>query len=169
MIRALALVLCAGGVSAQQSPPHAEHAGELEELKWERDKELMHTQSPALALGGLEQGDNDMRGRTPALQNSDRAVALLDPEENYRRRLALYDQGATFASAPRVVASAVVRTPAAHPARSAGPQSSAAFESEARPPSFVALGLPTGIVMLLLVLLMRARERRFAMAGQRLG
>ena len=68
-------------------------------------------------LSGLDQSDRGFRARTPALQKSDRAVALIDADENYRRRLAMYEEGATFDSAPRVIAHATLRPP---PTRASG-------------------------------------------------
>jgi len=64
-------------------------------LLWERNREVLHEGDP-LALAGLDQGDEGFRARTPALLRSDRATALVDPDENYRRRLALYEDRASF-------------------------------------------------------------------------
>jgi len=48
-----------------------------------------------LNVVGLEQGDNNFRAATPALENNDGMVALVDRDELRRRRLALY-AGATM-------------------------------------------------------------------------
>ena len=55
----------------------------------DRSRELLHSETP-IELVGVEQSDNSFRERTPALQRSDRAAALVDREENYRRRIAMY-------------------------------------------------------------------------------
>ena len=49
-----------------------------------RNRATMHPGNP-LTIVGLEQAGRDLRSGTPALEQSDRAVALVDPEENRRR------------------------------------------------------------------------------------
>ena len=94
--------------------PHANTPEELERLQWDHDRELMHPGSP-LEVIGLEHGDNGFRERTPALESSDRAVAVLDAGEAYQRRLALYERGVSFERAPRVVRRAMLLPPVAGP------------------------------------------------------
>ena len=65
------------------------------DLLWERNREVLHEGNP-LELAGLDQGDEGFRARTPGLLRSDRAAALVDRDENYRRRLALYDSQASY-------------------------------------------------------------------------
>jgi hypothetical protein len=60
-----------------------------------RNRATMHPGEP-LKLVGLEQGDHDLRSSTPALAQSDRAVAIVNADENYKRTLAMYDQGASY-------------------------------------------------------------------------
>jgi hypothetical protein len=59
---------------------------------------------------GREQGDNDLRSRTPALARSDHLAAMVDPEEAHARALALYEEGAGFHSAPRAASRALERS-----------------------------------------------------------
>ena len=60
----------------------------------QRLREEIHPGDP-LNVVGLEQGDNNFRAATPALENNDGMVALVDRDELRRRRLALY-AGATI-------------------------------------------------------------------------
>jgi len=60
-----------------------------------RDRELMHPGDPLLVVG-LEQDDNSFRDRAPALFASDRAPLQVDADENYRRRLSMYEETALF-------------------------------------------------------------------------
>jgi hypothetical protein len=62
-----------------------------------RDRELMHPGDP-LVVVGLEQEGNDFRDRAPALRKSEREPLLVDEDENYRRRLAMYEEGSSFRS-----------------------------------------------------------------------
>ena len=92
---ALALALAAPAPGAQEDVaptrdvvrPPAGFAG--------RDREFMHPGNP-LEVVGLEDADNDIRSRTPALERSDRQAAVVDLEELYDRKLALYE-GRVFA------------------------------------------------------------------------
>ncbi|MEM7305769.1 MAG: hypothetical protein AAF682_03820 [Planctomycetota bacterium] len=64
------------------------------------DREQLHPSLNPTVIVGIEQEDNSFRDRTPALYQSDRQPELLDPEENYRRRLAMYTEGASFHRPP---------------------------------------------------------------------
>lgn len=100
-----AVVLCTlawmfdlGGTAAAQqaaSNDDARSSAQSQALLRERNRATMHPGNP-LTIVGLEQGGNDIRSRTPALVSSDRAAAHVDPEELYRRTLAMYETGATF-------------------------------------------------------------------------
>jgi hypothetical protein len=104
-MRRLALILCslalslglAGSASAQRTGTKAGGAtrDSSEDLLRERNRSAMHPGDP-LKIVGLEQGGNDIRAGTPALANSDRAVALVRTDVNYQRTLAMYADGATF-------------------------------------------------------------------------
>lgn len=76
----------------------------------QRNRGVMHP-GEALTIVGIEEGGNDIRSRTPALANSDRAAAVIDPDESYHRALALYTDGARFQSAPPTVGEPKVYTP----------------------------------------------------------
>lgn len=84
----------------------------------ERNREGMHPGIP-LDIVGLEQGDNDFRSRTPALAKSDKRTAQVDPEENYRRRLAAYSLGGAF-NKPLHNALVTPSDPARNPVRNNG-------------------------------------------------
>jgi hypothetical protein len=60
-----------------------------------RNRATMHPGEP-LKLIGVEQNENDIRSSTPALKQSDRAVTIVNADENYKRTLAMYDKGAKF-------------------------------------------------------------------------
>jgi hypothetical protein len=80
----------------RQEPAHfAETAEELDALLWERDRELLHKGSP-LSIVGLEQAENALRAGTPALARTDGAVAFVDVEELRQRKIAMYEQHASF-------------------------------------------------------------------------
>jgi hypothetical protein len=49
-------------------------------------------------LVGHEQGDNDFRGRTPALARGNRSIAPVDVERLHRRKIAMYEDGEVFTS-----------------------------------------------------------------------
>lgn len=102
----LAFALLATPSYAQDPPPttaeRAPSSRDFAPLK-ERNRETLHT-GEALTISGLEQGPNDLRAGTPALTRSDKAVTYVDPEELYRRKLAMYADHARFSSPPNVVA-----------------------------------------------------------------
>jgi hypothetical protein len=68
---------------------------EVDRLLWDRGREILHTGDP-LDIVGQEEGENGFRDRTPILQQSDKAVAMVDIDESYRRRLAMYSEGRSF-------------------------------------------------------------------------
>lgn len=113
-----------GGLLAQEPEvepkPREVVSKEEDQTLWMRGREILHEGDP-LDLVGLEEGDNSFRHRTPILEQSDRAVAMVDLDENYRRRLAMYsDQGSFTEPLPitRAVRSASIlgsRTPAKAP------------------------------------------------------
>lgn len=70
-------------------------SGEVDRQLWLRGREILHNGDP-LDVIGLEEGDNGFRQRTPILEQSDRAVAMVDPDENRRRRLAMYSDRGSF-------------------------------------------------------------------------
>jgi hypothetical protein len=75
---------------------------EIDRLLWDRGREILHPADP-LDLKGVEEEGNDFRHRTPLLEQSDRAGAQVDEEENHLRRLAMYAEGRSF-HAPLVTA-----------------------------------------------------------------
>jgi hypothetical protein len=60
-----------------------------------RGRAIMHPGDP-LKVVGLEQDGHDLRSGTPVLQQTDHAVAMVNPDENRRRALAMYGEGASF-------------------------------------------------------------------------
>lgn len=100
MIAAVVGVVSAGGGAHAQSISKSDgesagSAGRTSDLLPGRNRARMHPGDP-LVIVGIEQGDNDIRSRTPVLGQSDRAATFVNPDENYRRTLAMYDEGATF-------------------------------------------------------------------------
>jgi hypothetical protein len=79
-------------------PVHEPTLQESRDILQSRNRNVMHPGDPLL-LVGVDQGDNDMRARTPALENSNKVVLQVDQDEAYHRALAMYDSGATFKSA----------------------------------------------------------------------
>lgn len=77
--------------STAQSEGIAEFEAQKDSLR-ERNRSAMHPGDPLLIIG-VEQGDNDIRSRSPALLQSDRAATRVDAEEAHERRLALFDSG----------------------------------------------------------------------------
>jgi len=72
----------------------------------DRNREEMHSELP-IKLIGLEEGDNSFRNRTPILEQSDRVFTTVDSDENYRRKLAMYETGQSF-SYPLPIAGSMV-------------------------------------------------------------
>lgn len=119
---------------AAQTPaksPRAPTSSEVDAAVRVHDRARIHPGDP-LALVGVEQGDNDLRGRTPALANSARAPTLVDADEHYRRTLALYEKRAHF-TAPLALASPLGEASSA-PARAPRPASGPEPEAAASPP-----------------------------------
>jgi hypothetical protein len=90
-------------VAAQEVQPSAGELRESLQALEERGRDELHPAEDPLVIVGREQGDNDLRSRTPALARSDRVAARVDPEEAYARALALYEGGETFHAPPRSV------------------------------------------------------------------
>ena len=76
----------------------------------ERNREALHPGEP-LTIIGLEQGDNDLRSRTPALAGGEQVARRVDPVDDYARKLAMYDDGAVFHAPARSASSARESTP----------------------------------------------------------
>ncbi len=101
-VRRSAWLLCAlaslglgGPASAQRTATKDSEATRSEALLHDRNRAAMHPGDP-LKIVGLEQGGNAIRSGTSMLAQSDRAVALVNTDENYRRTLAMYEDDATF-------------------------------------------------------------------------
>jgi hypothetical protein len=77
--------------------------GESDVLLRDRNRDTMHSGLP-LVVVGREQGGNDLRSRTPALAQADHQAAIVNPDDIYRRTLAMYEDGAAF-HVPPVAAS----------------------------------------------------------------
>lgn len=88
----------AGGSADPSAAPHPASAklGKEERATLEeRNRETMHPGDP-LKLVGVEQGDNDIRSRTPILKQMTTTGGAVDPQELYERTLALYSDRARF-------------------------------------------------------------------------
>jgi hypothetical protein len=98
---ALCAFLLASGVMAQGGTNDGRPASgrskdaELNEQKTilrDRNRSSLHPGDP-LAIVGVEEGDNDIRSRTPALMHSDRHAGVVDVDREHQRRLALFEGG----------------------------------------------------------------------------
>ena len=95
-VRRSARILCAFAcLSSLAGPAWAQRSADGETLLHDRKRAAMHPGDP-LTIVGLEQGGSDLRSRTPVLAQSNRSIALVNTDENYRRTLAMYEEGATF-------------------------------------------------------------------------
>jgi len=65
-----------------------------------------------IQLVGLEQGTNSFRSATPALSMGNIAPKLIDPEELYRSRMAMYGEPGFEAPPPDQAATRARRAPA---------------------------------------------------------
>ena len=111
-LRRTALIVCAcasllGGArvafAQKGSIGAAEESRATQAILRERNRTTLHPGDP-LKISGIDQGENDIRSRTPALANSDRTAAMLEPEEHYRRTIAMYEDRALFPEPPTLVA-----------------------------------------------------------------
>jgi hypothetical protein len=164
--------LCAGWapVAASQDLPtlppadealkiHGLEGHNLERLLEQRERGTLHPGVP-LDLIGNEEGDNGFRAATPLLTQVDRTPALVDREENYNRRRALYEEGACF-SAPLALAAPSVSRPRTH----APPPPAKAPELAGEAGDKRGLGLPLLLgVPLALLLAALAWKYRYALA-----
>jgi hypothetical protein len=60
-----------------------------------RNRSRMYPGDPFVIVG-IDQGDNDLRSKTPVLAQSDRASTFVNPDENYQRTVDMYEHGAKF-------------------------------------------------------------------------
>ncbi len=97
-ILGIAFFSLAAGLPAQVRP-------EPNPVEEKVDKEAMH-EGLEIRIIGMEEGDNHFRDKTPALMNSDRKPALVDTDELYDRKRAMFEEGARFHTALPVVGKA---------------------------------------------------------------
>lgn len=137
----------------QEEAPGPERVSEeVDRRLWSRGREILHTGDP-LDLVGREEGDNDFRRRTPALESSDREVQHVDRDELYRRRMAMYTEGKAFHT-PLPAASGWL--PASRPpvaSRVEPPTSDAKPTGESEGGSAWPIVLPGSLLLLILVLI----------------
>lgn len=118
------LLILATGLGAQES--RAQQPRELSQEQWrlatDRNRETMRFGEDPLVVVGIEQGDNDFRSNTPALQNTTGAIAMVDTHEAYLRKLAMYEGGERFTAPPPTVSTSYSpRYPAPPPVVSDSP------------------------------------------------
>jgi hypothetical protein len=78
------------------APQHTGVApGAYESTLRARNRELMNPNEP-LKIVGMEQGSNHIRAKAPALDNAIRPPVQVDEKVNYRRTIAMYENGARF-------------------------------------------------------------------------
>ncbi|MDZ4775113.1 MAG: hypothetical protein SGI72_18500 [Planctomycetota bacterium] len=83
----------------ENAQPHAIDAGvspaemnaQKENLR-DRNRGSMHPGDP-LVIVGIEQGNNEIRSRTPALASAVRTPVIVDDDLAYKRKLALFEGG----------------------------------------------------------------------------
>lgn len=145
------IALSAVEANAQRTMPTPHKPTDAEktsDLLYQRNRSLMHPGDPLLLMG-REQGDNDIRSRTPALAQGDRSITRVDPAENYARTLAMYEDRATFRAPLAAVTPSPDDDSAPRPAPTRAVPKPAA-EQPAKPlsdwPWLLALGLPMGVV-----------------------
>lgn len=87
-----------GGVvlTAQDAPPGGD-GGETGRPIHVNDREALHRDLP-IRIIGLEETGNSFRDRTPLLEQCDHVATMVDVEELYRRKRALYEEGGRFPS-----------------------------------------------------------------------
>jgi hypothetical protein len=101
----IALVVAAACLVLALEPARAQDAsaaqhngltpGAYESTLRARNRELMNPNEP-LKIVGMEQGSNHIRAQTPALDNAIRPPVQVDEKVNYRRTIAMYENGARF-------------------------------------------------------------------------
>lgn len=87
-----ALLLSTSPAVAQDSSPTRRHTVDSSL----NDREFLHPDVDPIDLRGVDQGPDGFRAGTPALQNADTTVALVDRDELRARRLALYSGAPGF-------------------------------------------------------------------------
>ncbi len=130
LLATLALFCGMPRVAAQESERRVPTRAELERVERllaERERRALHPSPEPLELVGIAEGDNNFTTRTPALSGAAKGAVQVDPEEKYRRRLALYTERASF-SQPVTRASSGGRGPTG-----AGPGSGPRSASPASP------------------------------------
>jgi hypothetical protein len=80
---------------AQQKKQKSDSASLTRKILSERDRETLHEHLP-VELIGIEEGDNQFRNATPALMKCNRTKVELDMEDFHARKLAMYEEGASF-------------------------------------------------------------------------
>jgi hypothetical protein len=70
-----------------------------EQLAADRGREFMHPDIDPVRVIGNEELDNDFRSRTPRLGTNTEPPVLLDEDQAYLRRLAMFERRASFSSA----------------------------------------------------------------------
>lgn len=73
-------------------------SAEQEQLAGSRDRGFMHPELDPVKSIGNELLGNDFRSRTPRLGSNTEAPVLIDQDQAYLRRMAMFEQRATFSS-----------------------------------------------------------------------
>lgn len=108
----------------EQPYDEARARAHMEEVLREHDR-VRHGGSAPPDTTGIEQGDNDLRGSTPALAKSSRTQPQVDLQELHERALAMYDGRARFTTATSVTGSGTDEARAKRPVRAAAKQEEA--------------------------------------------
>lgn len=150
---ALALTLATAlPAEAQRAREEEQFAAEREALE-RRGREVLYRGEP-LHLVGVASGDPDVLTRTPALASATLGLVRVDREELRARKLAMYDGGERFDTAPRTVGP--VAPAAEHGTDSRTPSIATANARDGAPSTASAWPWVTGALAALLFFLRRA-------------
>lgn len=147
----LAWLALALPLAAQETTPTEAEVKEALRALDERWRDELHPSEDPLVVVGREQGDNDLRTRTPALARSDRVAAKVDEEDAYARALALYE-GTALHAPPRNVSAGVEPIPDERSRKAVAREGGAATEDEGSStsrwlPIFLGAALSLGLVL----------------------
>ncbi len=112
----LAPVVLIGMASAQDpdEPDEASIRAKMDIVLRESDR-VRHGDGSSPQIVGVEQGDNEIRSQTPALENSARTQSRHDSNDQHQRALAMYESRARFSSPAQIESGLPEDDPTAEP------------------------------------------------------
>ncbi len=130
--------------SPTATPEREKTQQEYREILQARNRDTMHPGDPLLLIG-VDQDGNDMRKSTPILEQSDKKIVMVDPNEAYERALALYAAGATYKTPMRPAADSDVTSAPKRAPRTAA--HSSVVEASAQWPWLVATAICVAFIV----------------------